>query len=159
MAGVWKLPIIYFCENNRYGMGTSQERASHNTKFHTRGDRIPGFQFDAQNVLMVREAIKWAGRYVVENGPLFLEADTYRYHGHSMSDPGITYRTKEEIESWRARDPIPRLRDTLVTVGRLSDARAAAIEAEAAAEIEAAVEFARTSPDPDPRELERDVYA
>lgn len=97
MAGVWKLPMIYFCENNKYGMGTSQARASHNIKFHTRGDKIPGFEFDGQNVLMVREAVKWAGEYVKEHGPLFLEADTYRYHGHSMSDPGITYRTKEEI--------------------------------------------------------------
>jgi pyruvate dehydrogenase E1 component alpha subunit len=97
MAGLWKLPMVFFCENNRYGMGTSQERSSHNTKYYTRGDRIPGFSFDAQNVLMVREAVKWAGAYVKEHGPLVLEADTYRYHGHSMSDPGITYRTKEEI--------------------------------------------------------------
>lgn len=97
MAGVWKLPIIYFCENNRYGMGTAQHRASHNTKFYTRGGNIPGFAFDAQDVLMVKAAIKWAGAYVKEHGPLFLEADTYRYHGHSMSDPGVTYRTKEEI--------------------------------------------------------------
>ena len=97
MAGLWKLPIIYFCENNRYGMGTSQHRSSHNNKYYTRGGNIPGFAFDAQNVLMVREAIKWAGAYVKEYGPLFLEADTYRYHGHSMSDPGVTYRTKEEI--------------------------------------------------------------
>ena len=97
MAGLWKLPIIYFCENNRYGMGTSQHRSSHNNKYYTRGGNIPGFAFDAQNVLMVREAIKWAGAYVKEHGPLFLEADTYRYHGHSMSDPGVTYRTKEEI--------------------------------------------------------------
>jgi len=89
--------MVYICENNHYGMGTSQDRASYNTKFYTRGDLIPGLHIDAQNVLMVRETMKWAGAYVKKNGPLFLEFNTYRYHGHSMSDPGITYRTKEEV--------------------------------------------------------------
>jgi len=115
MAGLWKLPIIYLCENNTYGMGTSQDRAAYNTKFYSRGDRIPGFKIEAQNVLMVKEAIKWAGKYVLENGPIFLEALTYRYHGHSMSDPGITYRTKEEIAEVRAtRDPVEICRKMLL---------------------------------------------
>lgn len=118
MAGLWKLPIIYFCENNRYGMGTSQERSSHNNKYYTRGGNIPGFAFDAQNVLMVREAVKWAGAYVKEHGPLFLEADTYRYHGHSMSDPGVTYRTKEEINMIReGRDPVDMAKQMLIEFG------------------------------------------
>jgi len=97
MAGLWKLPMIYVCENNHYGMGTSAERHAHDTNFFMRGGKIPGLKVEAQNILMVREAFKWAGKYVVENGPLFMELNTYRYHGHSMSDPGVTYRTKEEI--------------------------------------------------------------
>lgn len=118
MAGLWKLPMVYFIENNRYGMGTSQNRSSHNNKYYTKGANIPGFAFDAQNVLMVREAIKWAGAYVKEHGPLFLEADTYRYHGHSMSDPGITYRTKEEIMMIReGRDPVEKAKQMLLEFG------------------------------------------
>lgn len=115
MAGLWKLPMIYICENNLYGMGTSTTRASHNTKFYTRGDKIPGFKAEGQNVLVVREAIKFAKEYVIKNGPLFIEFDTYRYHGHSMSDPGVTYRTREEIAQVRQnRDPIEVVRKLLL---------------------------------------------
>ena len=115
IAGLWNLPIIYLCENNTYGMGTSQDRSSHNTNFYARGDRIPGFKIEAQNVLMVKEAIAWAGAYAVENGPIFLECSTYRYHGHSMSDPGITYRSKDEIADIRkTRDPVDICRNLLI---------------------------------------------
>ena len=118
IAGLWKLPMIYFCENNLYGMGTSQDRAAHNTDFYKRGDKIPGIKIEAQNVLMVRETIKWAGKFVLENGPLFIEADTYRYHGHSMSDPGISYRDKSEIAEIRAsRDPLDICRLMLIEQG------------------------------------------
>lgn len=118
MAGLWKLPIIYLCENNHYGMGTTAERSSHNTNYFARGDNIPGFKIEGQNVLMVKEAIKWAGAYVVENGPLYLEMSTYRYHGHSMSDPGITYRTKDEIAGIRkTRDPVEICRAMLLEQG------------------------------------------
>jgi pyruvate dehydrogenase E1 component alpha subunit len=76
---------------------------------------IPGVHIDAQNVLMVREIMKWAGSYVKKNGPLFLEFDTYRYHGHSMSDPGITYRTKEEVQQVRdTRDPVEIVRNLIL---------------------------------------------
>lgn len=116
MAALWKLPILYICENNLYGMGTSAERASFNTKFYTRGDLIPGFKVDGQNVLQVREAMRFAKDYAVKgNGPLFIEFDTYRYHGHSMSDPGITYRTREQINEVRKnRDPIEIIRRLLL---------------------------------------------
>ena len=118
IAGLWNLPIIYLCENNTYGMGTSQDRSSHNTNFYARGDKIPGFKIEAQNVLMVKEAIKWAGAYAVENGPIFLECSTYRYHGHSMSDPGITYRSKDEIANVRkTRDPVEICRNMLLDQG------------------------------------------
>lgn len=115
IAGLHKLPMIYICENNHYGMGTSADRGSHNTKFYARGDLIPGLKVDAQNVLMVRETIKWAGAYVKKNGPLFLEFSTYRYHGHSMSDPGITYRTKDEVQKVRdTRDPVEIVRNMIL---------------------------------------------
>lgn len=107
MAALWKLPCIYVCENNLYGMGTPIERSSSNTKFYTRGQVVPGFKIDGQNIFHVREAMKWAKAYAIENGPFFIEMSTYRYHGHSMSDPGITYRTREEIQDYRQqRDPI-----------------------------------------------------
>jgi pyruvate dehydrogenase E1 component alpha subunit len=101
MAGLWKLPMVYVCENNLYGMGTSNERHSHNTKFYSRGDLLPGFKMEGQNVLAVREAIKFAGNHSIEHSPMLIEFSTYRYHGHSMSDPGVTYRTKEEISEVR----------------------------------------------------------
>ena len=118
MAGLWKLPMVYVCENNMYGMGTSQERAAHSTDFYTRGGKIPGLRIDGQNVLAVREAVKFAGAYSIENGPIFLELDTYRYHGHSMSDPGISYRTKDEVADVRkSRDPVEIARSMLLSKG------------------------------------------
>ena len=107
MAALWKLPLAFICENNLYGMGTSNARAAANIDYFARGDTIPGFRCDAQNVLMVRETMKWAKGWILQNGPLCIEYRTYRYHGHSMSDPGITYRTREEIKHVRDyRDPI-----------------------------------------------------
>jgi pyruvate dehydrogenase E1 component alpha subunit len=94
MAALWSLPCVCLCENNLYGLGTSNARAAANTKYYTRGDTIPGFKCDAQNVLMVRETMKWTKEYCLKNGPMFIEYMTYRYHGHSMSDPGITYRSR-----------------------------------------------------------------
>ena len=155
MAGLWKLPIIYLCENNTYGMGTSQERSSHNTNFYARGDMIPGFKIEGQNVLMVREAIKWAGAYAVENGPIYLEASTYRYHGHSMSDPGITYRSKEEIADIRkTRDPVELCRQMLLERDWATEAELKSFEKDVRKRLESEVAQIRNDPWP----TEDDLY-
>jgi len=107
MAKLWGLPALYICENNKYGMGTSVSRSSMNTEFYKRGDVIPGIRFEGNNVFEVREAFKWAKEWSIENGPLFIEILCYRYHGHSMSDPGISYRKREEVQDYRkSQDPI-----------------------------------------------------
>ena len=154
IAGLWKLPMIYFCENNGYGMGTSQERAAHNTEFHQRGDKIPGIKIDGQNVLMVRETMKWAGKFVQEHGPLFIEASTYRYHGHSMSDPGISYRDKTEVAEVRnTRDPLLIAEKMLVAQKWATKEELKAMEKEIRKVLEAEVEQARKDPFPTREDL------
>jgi len=101
LALIHKVPLIYLLENNHYAMGTSVERHSHNTKYFKRYDSLPGIRVDGHNVIAMRETMKWAKKYVLKNGPIIVEAETYRYHGHSMSDPGLSYRSREEIMSVR----------------------------------------------------------
>lgn len=103
-----KLPMLYICENNKYAMGTSVERASAGGgNFHAKLTWCKGIMFEAFDVFEVREITKWAKKYALEHGPIFLNALTYRYHGHSMSDPGITYRNRDEVAEYRKlRDPV-----------------------------------------------------
>ena len=159
MAALWKLPVIYVCENNLYGMGTSNARAAHNTKYYTRGDTIPGFKCDGQNVLVVREAMKFAKKWCVDgNGPLFIEFNTYRYHGHSMSDPGVTYRSREEINEVRAnRDPIEIVRKLLLENSWATEAELKDIEKKIRADIDADVEKIKQDPEPTPEDLYSNV--
>ena len=160
MAALWKLPVIYVIENNRYGMGTSQARASAGPNLCERGAAygIPGEQVDGMDVTAVHEKAKEVADYVRGgNGPFILEAMTYRYRGHSMSDPA-KYRKKEELQEYREqRDPIENLRAKILDA-KLSDADALkAMDKEVRDIVNEAARFAQDSPEPDPSELWTDI--
>jgi len=160
MAALWHLPVIYVIENNRYGMGTSIERASATTDFCHRGQAygIPGEAVDGMDVIAVNEAGERAVAYARSGkGPMILEMKTYRYRGHSMSDPA-KYRSKEEVEKMRTQhDPIEHLAKTLVDEGHADEAALKKIDREVKDIVTQAAEFAQNSPEPDPSELYTDV--
>ena len=160
MAQLWKLPAIFIIENNQYAMGTSIERSSATTDLSQRGASfgIPGEQVDGMDVLAVREATERAVKRAREGGgPFILEVKTYRYRGHSMSDPA-KYRTKEEVdEVKKTRDPIEHVKMLLDQAGA-TEADLKPIEDEIKAIVAEAVQFAQESPEPDPSELYTDVY-
>jgi len=116
MCSLWKLPMMFCIENNQYGMGTSIERSSSNFDYYTMGNTIPGLWMDGMNVFAVREGMKVAKDWCSNgNGPIYIEMNTYRYHGHSMSDPGTTYRNRDEVQAMRsARDPIEYVKNVMV---------------------------------------------
>jgi pyruvate dehydrogenase E1 component alpha subunit len=162
MAKLWKLPVIYVVENNQYGMGTSVSRASATTNLSQRGRSfdIPGEQVDGMDVRAVKavgdKAVKWCRE---GNGPMILEMLTYRYRGHSMSDPA-KYRTKEEVDKMRTEhDPIEQVRSRLLQKGFASEDALKKIDAEVRSIVNEAAEFATHDAEPDPSELWTDVYA
>jgi pyruvate dehydrogenase E1 component alpha subunit len=162
MAALWKLPVVYIIENNRYGMGTSVERSTAITELYRHGQAfgIPGEPVDGMDVVAVRAA----GLKAVEHarsgqGPYVLEMQTYRYRGHSMSDPA-KYRTKEEVDKYRTeRDPIDHVRKLMLEGKMTDEAALKAIDAEIRKIVGDAAEFAQHSPEPDPSELWTDVLA
>ena len=160
MAALWKLPIIFVIENNRYGMGTSIERASATTELYQRGASfgIPGAQVDGMDILAVKAAAeKAAARCRAGKGPFILEMKTYRYRGHSMSDPA-KYRDKEEVSMVRKEsDPIDNLRDKLIAAKAADEAMLKDIDKDIKAIVTAAAEFAQASEEPDPSELFTDI--
>ncbi|HWF78671.1 MAG TPA: pyruvate dehydrogenase (acetyl-transferring) E1 component subunit alpha [Caulobacteraceae bacterium] len=162
MAELWRLPVVYIIENNQYAMGTSIERASSETHLYRRGAsfNIPGKEVDGMDVLAVREAAAEAADHARSGGgPFILEMKTYRYRGHSMSDPG-KYRTREEIDEVRKhRDPIDHVEELLRSKEMADDAALKAIDAEVRRMVADAAEFARTAPEPELSELYTDVYA
>lgn len=158
MAALWNLPAIFVCENNHYGMGTSKWRAAKSSTFFTRGDFVPGLQADGMDALAVKRVTEYAKAYALENGPIILELDTYRYHGHSMSDPGSTYRTRDEINTMRQeRDPIERVKKLLLKHG-VDAAELKKIDKDVKKEVDAAVEAAKAAPIPPDQWLLRNVY-
>jgi pyruvate dehydrogenase E1 component alpha subunit len=160
MAALWKLPVVYVIENNKYAMGTSVQRSAAGTKLCDRGVAygIPGEQVDGMDITAVREAAARAlGRARSGEGPTILEMMTYRYRGHSMSDPA-KYRTKEEVAKMRQEhDPIDRLRDRLLNEKHVDEAGLKNIDREVKDQVSQATEFAQHSPEPDPSELYTDV--
>ena len=163
MASVWKLPVIFLCENNRYGMGTAFERVAAVTDVveHACSYDMAAETVDGMNAQTVHEATKRAVERARKHGhPTLLEVRTYRFMGHSMSDPlhGV-YRTKDEVEEQKSRDPITQLAGKLKEEGAIDQAALDALDVEIRAEVEEAVTFADESPDPDPEELYKDVLA
>lgn len=160
MAKLWNLPAIFVCENNGFGMGTSADRASASTDYFTRGDYVPGIWVDGMDVLAVREATRWATEYCRQGkGPLVMEMATYRYFGHSMSDPGTSYRTRDEIAEVRQRrDPITSFKDKLITSNLASAEELKDIEIDCRKEVDEAAAQAKTDLEIGVDELYTDVY-
>ncbi|XP_030553699.1 pyruvate dehydrogenase E1 component subunit alpha-1, mitochondrial [Rhodamnia argentea] len=159
MAALWDLPAILVCENNHYGMGTAEWRAAKSPSYYKRGDYVPGLKVDGMDALAVKQACKFAKEHALKNGPIILEMDTYRYHGHSMSDPGSTYRTRDEISGVRQeRDPIERIRKLLLSLDLATEKELKDIEKEVRKEVDEAIAQAKESPMPDPSELFTNVY-
>jgi len=161
MARLWNLPVLYVIENNKYGMGTSIERASATTELYQRGQAhgIPGEAVDGMDVVAVRDATRRVAEIVRTKGPYILEMKTYRYRGHSMSDPA-KYRSKEEVAQVRKeQDPIDTLRDRLLADGHTDEAKLRDIDRDIKAVVTEAADFAQASPEPDPSELYTDVLA
>lgn len=149
IAALWNLPCIFVCENNHYGMGTAEWRAAKSPAFYSRGDYMPGMKVDGMDVLAVKQAFAYAKEQALASGPIILEMDTYRYHGHSMSDPGSTYRTRDEIANIRQqRDPVEHVRRLLLDNNMVEAAELKAIEKQIKQEIDSAVEKAKADVPP-----------
>ena len=160
LAALWKLPVLYIIENNKYGMGTSVDRAAAGSDLYKRGEAfgIPGEKVDGMNVFKVIEAADKAGKYVREgNGPYIIEVQTYRYRGHSMSDPA-KYRTKEELENYKEIDPIEIVKTEMFKNKYITEKEIEKINKDTIEEIKDAAEFALKSDYPKDSELYTNVY-
>ena len=160
LAMLWKIPVIFVIENNGYAMGTSVKRTSNVTELYTLGESydMPSEPVDAMNVEAVHDAVaRAAERARAGEGPTLLEFRTYRYKGHSMSDPQ-KYRTKEEVEEYKHRDPIESVRQTILTKKIATEADLAAIEEKVNGQVEECVKFAEESNYPDSSEALKDIY-
>lgn len=161
MAMLWKLPVIFICENNNYAMGTSIERTSNVIDIYTLADAydMPADNADGMSAEAVHEAVSRAVKRAREgDGPTLLEMKTYRYKGHSISDPQ-KYRTKEEVEEYKSKDPIIMIRQTILDNKFASEEELDAIDKSVQDKVEASVKFAEESPWPNASELTKDVYA
>ncbi len=162
MAGIWNLPILYLCENNQYGMSANVVRVSAKTPFKDRAAAygIPGYYIDGNDVLAVYEFLRKAADHIRSGqGPVFVEAQTYRYFGHSKSDRNL-YRTKDEIDYWKSiEDPISRFEKLLLTANLIDDQAIGGIKEEMIKLIDESVTFAENSPEPDVKDVTEWVYA
>ncbi|KAL9021230.1 MAG: hypothetical protein Q9185_001631 [Variospora sp. 1 TL-2023] len=162
MAKLWNLPILFGCENNKYGMGTAANRAAALTEYYKRGQYIPGLKVNGMDILAVKAAVEYGKQYnVAGHGPLVLEYVTYRYGGHSMSDPGTTYRTREEIQRMRStNDAIAGLKQKLLDWAVTTEEKLKGLDKQARAYVDAEVKEAEGMPEPDPtwKNLYEDIY-
>ncbi len=161
LAAIWKAPVIYVCENNQYAISVPVWRSTSVRDIAARAASygIPGVVVDGNDVVAVYKAAKWAvERARRGEGPVLIECKTYRWLGHHVGDPGTAYRTREEVETWKARCPIKRLRERLLTAGVASENELAEVETKVEARVREAVEFALNSPYPGAEELYEHVY-
>jgi pyruvate dehydrogenase E1 component alpha subunit len=163
LAALWKLPVVFICENNRYAMGTAIQRALAQTEIYRFADsyKIPGEACDGMDVLAVRSSVERAvARARTDKTPTLIEARTYRFRGHSMRDPAAAvYRTKQEVDEEKQRDPLLLFQDRARRDGALDDVAIETIGGEVEATVAAAVAFAEASPEPPAEWLTEDVYA
>ena len=160
MSYLWKLPVVYVCENNKYGMGTEAFRSSASTEYYKRGDYIPGIHVDGMDVLAVKAASQFAVNHARSGkGPVVMEMETYRYLGHSMSDPGTSYRTQDEVGAMRkTRDPISQIRERLLVNDIATKDEILEINKQVKAEIDEAVQFAIDDQFPPEQDLYSHIY-
>ncbi|KAH0610918.1 uncharacterized protein H6S33_011345 [Morchella sextelata] len=162
MAKLWDIPVVFACENNKYGMGTAANRSSALTQYYQRGQYIPGLKVNGMDVLAVKQASAWAKEYTINgNGPLVMEFVTYRYGGHSMSDPGTTYRTREEVQRMRStQDPIQGLKQKILEWGIVSEEDLKSLDKQAKQLVDKEVKEAEEAPFPEntPKILFEDIY-
>jgi pyruvate dehydrogenase E1 component alpha subunit len=159
LSMVWNLPVLWVCENNQYGMGTAVERASAVSEIRKKADGygMPNDRVDGMDILQVRAATEKALEYVRKEGPFLLEVVTYRFRGHSMGDPE-RYRESEEVQKWKDDDPIGVFRNYLIGNGHYDPETLDAQDRKVEDEIQQAVQFAETSPEPEPEALFQDIY-
>lgn len=161
LSKVWNLPVLWVCENNKYGMGTSVDRASATLEMRQKaaGYDMPNDQIGGMDVLKVRQAAEEILKYIRKgNGPFFLEVITYRFRGHSMGDPE-RYRQADEVKKWQEDDPIGIYREYLLTEEIIGESVLDDLESKVETDVQDAVEFAENSPEPDPDDLYVDIYA
>ncbi len=161
MAALWKLPVIFLCENNHFAMGTAVPRHAASGDFYTRGDYVPGLWLDGMDVLACKKGFEYAVDWCRSGkGPIFVEASTYRYHGHSMSDPGLSYRSRDEVKEVREnRDCIENVRNRLLSNDLCTAADLKNIDKEVKEQVDIAAEKAKNDPQPPLHELYENIYA
>mmetsp|Transcript_2907 Transcript_2907/g.3064 ORF Transcript_2907/g.3064 Transcript_2907/m.3064 type:complete len:394 (-) Transcript_2907:314-1495(-) len=161
MASLWDLPMVFMIENNKYGMGTSTNRSSSNDKYYTMGNHIPGLRVNGMNVLAVKQATAFIREHCSSGkGPFYFEVDTYRYHGHSMSDPGTTYRTRDEVGGVRqTRDPVEYVKKLLIDLGFATAEEMKAEEKRLRASVEESLAKAKKDTFPPKEWVITDIYS
>jgi pyruvate dehydrogenase E1 component alpha subunit len=146
MAALWKIPVVFVIENNHFAMGTADHRSAGSVEYFRRGDFLPGIKVDGMDVFTVKRAMQYCAEMARSGNPILLEVDTYRYAGHSMSDPGTSYRTRDDVKKVReTRDPITLLKNKIIDNKIATEEELAAIDKDIKIEVDEAVEFAKKS--------------